>query len=217
VVISCRGFATTDRLVEIRSEVPVNLSIKLAVASVATTVEVNDTATLINPYEASTIYSDGQRSVSEQLSTVPGRTVTDLVNAEPGWLYETNGILHPRGSEYDVQFVRDGVPLTENRSPSFSAPSEDGDVESVQTRTSGYPAEYGRKLGGVVEVTSKTDTPSGLHGQAVFNGGSFATATGDLGLSYVSGASDFSGNISGGLTDRYLDSRCSTISPITAR
>ena len=206
LTIAHKGFATADHLLEIRSEVPVKVSLTLTLATVTTQVEVSDSATLINPYEASTIYSNGQKSISEQLSTVPGRNVSDLVNAQPGWLYEANGILHPRGSEYDVQFVRDGIPLTENRSLTFAAPFEDGNVESLQTRTGGYPAEYGRKLGGVVEVTTKTDAPSGLHGQAVFNGGSFSTGTGDIGLSYVRGANQFSGNVSGGLTDRYLDS-----------
>ena len=41
------------------------------------------------------------------------------VDDEPGWLYEANSVLHPRGSEYDVQFVVNGLPLTENRSPAL--------------------------------------------------------------------------------------------------
>ena len=205
LVISHSGFATQSRTVEVRSEVPIHIAITLAVATMATQVEVNDSATLVNPYESSNIYSDGQRAINERISTAPGRALFDLVNAQPGWLYEANGVLHPRGSEYDVQFVKDGLPLTENRSPGFAAPFEDENVESLQTRASGYPAEYGRKLGGVVEVTSKSDVLPGWHGQAVFGGGSFSTATGDLGLSYGRGANQFAGNISGGLTDRYLD------------
>ncbi len=43
----------------------------------------------------------------------------DLVNSQPGWLYEGNAVLHPRGSEYQTQFVVDGIPLTDNRSPGF--------------------------------------------------------------------------------------------------
>src|SRR5439155_523521 len=84
----------------------------------------------------------------------PARELLDLVSEQPGWLYEANGVLHPRGSEYDVQFVVDGLPLTQNRSPAFAPSLDAGDVESLRVLTASFPAEYGRKLGGVVEVTT---------------------------------------------------------------
>ena len=59
-----------------------------------------------------------------------GRSITDAVASEPGWLYEANSVLHPRGSEYDVLFVVNGLPLTENRSAGFAPPLESEDVES---------------------------------------------------------------------------------------
>jgi hypothetical protein len=53
---------------------------------------------------------------------------------------EANGVLHPRGSEYGVQYVFDGLPLLDNRSPNF-APSPDIDqVQSMIVRTGSYPA-----------------------------------------------------------------------------
>ena len=50
------------------------------------------------------------------------------MNSQPGWLYEGNAVLHPRGSEYQTQFVVDGIPLTDNRSPSFGPEIEADDV-----------------------------------------------------------------------------------------
>ena len=114
----------------------------------------------------------------EQISAQPGRTLTDLVNDQPGWLYEANGILHPRGSEYDVQYVFDGLPLTQNRSPAFAPSLDPEDVESMRVLTAGFPAEYGRKLGGVIEVTTEKNAPSGLHGDLNVEGGSFASVSG---------------------------------------
>lgn len=60
---------------------------------------------------------------------------SDLMNDLPGWLYETNGVLHPRCSEYDVQYVVDGMPLTQNRSPAFSPSFEPSEVESLRVLT----------------------------------------------------------------------------------
>ena len=39
--------------------------------------------------------------------------------------------------------------------------------------TAGIPAEYGRKMGGVIEVNTLQDSQAGFHGQAVLSGGSF--------------------------------------------
>lgn len=78
---------------------------------------------------------------------MPGRSLQDLVNSQPGWLYEGNAVLHPRGSEYQTQFVVDGVPLTDNRSPSFGPEIEADDADSMSIYTAGIPAEYGRKMG----------------------------------------------------------------------
>lgn len=71
--------------------------------------------------------------------------------------------------------------------------------------TANYPAEYGRKLGGVIEVTTEKDVPSGLHGRITAGGGSFSTAGGSGAISYAHKGNrvSFSGN--GFHTDRYLD------------
>ncbi len=48
--LQAEGFAPWSDLVEIRSEVPVRLAVALAVAPVTTQVQVNDSATLVDPY-----------------------------------------------------------------------------------------------------------------------------------------------------------------------
>ena len=127
------------------------------------------------------------------------------MSEQPGWVFEANGVLHPRGSEYDVQFVVDGLPLTQNRSPAFAPSFDAGEVESLRVLTASFPAEYGRKLGGVVEVTTKKDVPAGWHGRLDAGGGSFSTVNGAAGVSYAQGANRFSANAQGFHTERYLD------------
>src|SRR6266567_7292708 len=186
------GFVPSTQLVEIRSMVPQQLSVTLGLTPVETQVEVNDAGTLVDPSRTGTVYTIGSQSVSEQSSPQPGRGILTVVDSQPGWLYEANGVLHPRGSEYDVQFVVDGLPLTENRSPAFAPPFESGDVESMRVMTADFPAEYGRKLGGIVEVTSKKDVPAGWHGRLDAGGRSFSTLNGAAGIFYARGAQRFS-------------------------
>jgi outer membrane cobalamin receptor len=203
--LQAEGFAPWSELVEIRSEVPVRVAVTLGVAPVTTKVEVNDYATLVDPYAAAVVYSVGRQAIEEHDAAQPGRELLDLVSQQPGWVYEANGVLHPRGSEYDVQFVVDGLPLTQNRSPAFAPAFDAGEVESLRVLTASFPAEYGRKLGGVVEISSKKDLQTGWHGRLDAGGGSFSAVNGAAGLSYAQAGNRFSASGEGFHTDRYLD------------
>jgi len=203
--LNAEGFAPWSDLVEVRSEVPIRISVTLGLAPVATQVQVSDSATLVDPSRAGTVYSIGRQTLGESLPTQPGRDLSDLVDDLPGWLYEANGVLHPRGSEYDVQYVVDGLPITENRSPAL-APSLDADgVDSMRVLTANYPAEYGRKLGGIVEVMTEKNVPLGLHGQFDVSGGSFGTVNGSAGVSCAHVKDRLSASGDEFHTDRYLD------------
>jgi outer membrane cobalamin receptor len=203
--LTAEGFAPWTELLEIRSEVPVRIAVTLGLAPVTTQVRVSDSATLVDPRATGTLYSIGRQAVGEQTAVQPGRELFDMVAQLPGWIYEANGVLHPRGSEYDVQFVLDGLPLTQNRSPAFAPSFDAEDVESLGVLTASYPAEYGRKLGGVVEVNTEKDAPTGFHGKIEAGGGSFSTASGAAMTSYSHGKDRYSVSGSGFHTDRYLD------------
>src|SRR5208283_1576767 len=70
--------------------------------------------------------------------------------------------------------------------------------------TAGIPAEYGRKMGGVVEVNSVRDARTGFHGELVLSGGSFDTASAYTMLQYLWGKNLFGVSASGAMTSRYL-------------
>ena len=56
--------------------------------------------------------------------------------------------------------------MDDNRSPAFAPELPDAEVEAVHVITGTFPAEYGRKLGGVVDVTTSKDVRRGFHGTA---------------------------------------------------
>jgi hypothetical protein len=199
------GFSLFSGLIEIRSALPTEYLIKLSIAAVSSAVDVTAENPLLDPNRTSSGNRIEPQAISGRATSLPGRSLPDLVDSQPGWVYEGSATLHPRGSEYQTQFVVDGVPLTENRSPSSGLSIEADDVGSLTTYTAGIPAEYGRKMGGVVEVdTSKQDHP-GLHGQAVISGGSFGTANGYALAQYGWGRNTLAANADAAHTDRYLD------------
>ncbi len=199
------GFVAAHDSVEIRSSIPESYTIQLKLSTVEQAVNVVANSTLINPDEAGSVSQVGSPFIQTRLGSLPGRSLQDLVNSQPGWLYEGNAVLHPRGSEYQMQFVIDGIPLTDNRSPSFGPEIEADDVDSMSIYTAGIPAEYGRKMGGVVEINTLEQTQPGFHGQVVLSGGSFDTAGAFTDGQYVWGKNTLGGSASGSMTDHYLN------------
>jgi hypothetical protein len=204
--VQAQGFAAVAEAVEIRSALPLDRTIHLQLASVSQSVRVAATNTLMDPYRPGSVNELGSESLQNRPTAIPGRGLQDLVNSQPGWLYEGNAVLHPRGSEYQTQFVVDGIPLTDNRSPSFGPEAEDADdVESVKIYTAGIPAEYGRKMGGVIEVNTLKSGGSGLQGHLTLFGGSYDTASANTQLQYTSGKNTFGVSASGNMMSHYLN------------
>jgi hypothetical protein len=206
VQIDAPGFARVSEQAEIRSALPLDRAIQLKVAPVSESVNVNASATLIDPYRAGSVNQLGAQAIQERLTALPGRGMQDLVNSQPGWLYEGNAVLHPRGSEYQTQFVVDGIPLADNRSPSFGPePAEADGVESLTIYTAGIPAEFGRKMGGVVEVNTLKNQDPGFHGQLTLFGGSYDTAGADTQDQYTWKGNTLGVSASGNMTNHYLN------------
>jgi len=205
VSVSRSGFSPFAGLLDIQSALPTEFHVTLSVSPVQAQVTVSADETLLDVRGSSTVNRIGADSLQRRVSALPGRSVPDLVNTQPGWLLEANGVLHPRGSEYQVQYVVDGLPITDNRSPSFAPEVSADEVHAMSILTGGYPAEYGRKLGGVIEVMTAGEARRGLHSSIVASVGSFETVSGYGSTQYGwdRGTLGFSANIA--RTNRYLD------------
>jgi len=205
VEIQHDGFSPFSETVAIRTSLPTSQNIQFKLAAVSQTLTVNAAPTLIDPEQPGAVNQIGSDRIAHRLSSIPGRSLQDLVNSQPGWLYEGNAVLHPRGSEYQTQFVVDGIPLTDSRSPGFGPEIEADDVQSVSVYTAGIPAESGRKMGGVVEVNTVRDAQPGLHGDIVLSGGSFATAGAFAKAQFTRGPHTLGASANGSRTDHYLN------------
>jgi Carboxypeptidase regulatory-like domain len=199
------GFAEASESIEIRSSLPTEHTIQLKVTPVSESVTVSSANTLINPEQAGYVSQIGSSTIEDRPTSLPGRSLQDLVNTQPGWFYEGNAVLHPREAEYQTQFIVDGIPLTDNRSPGFGPVIEADDIQSLTAYTAGFPAEYGRKMGGVVEVNTLQTPQLGFHGEAVLSGGSYDSAGSFLQGQYSWGKNTLGATGSVGTTEHYLN------------
>jgi len=204
--VSRPGFAGASASIDVRSEVPITERVTLRVAPLLASVSVTPVPpTIVDPFLTGSTAILGVDRLADRPASAPGRSIADLVNTQPGWLLEANGVLHPRGSEYQVQYVVDGIPFRDNRSAAFAQSLGVDEFESLTVRTGGFPAEFGGKLGGVIEVNTVRDPRTGFHGNASLQAGSFSTVNGFFFGQYGAPRVSAGVSVEAGRTDRYLD------------
>jgi hypothetical protein len=203
--VKAQGLETATLRLDIPSELPVRREVTLAVAAVASSITVEDVAPLLDPAEPAQILRVGRERLGATFANPLGRGVIDNITDLPGWLLEANAVLHPRGSEYDTQYVLDGVPVYDNRSIGFVPAFETDELEAVQVSTAGIPAELGRRLGGVIELFPRRSPQLGRQSEIQFRAGSFSTVQGSASTHYQAETFAYSVGVRAGHTDRYLD------------
>ena len=82
------GFAAASEVLAIRSSLPTSYIIHLKVPTVTQSVTVKAASTLIDPDQSGSINQIGAETIRHRLGSIPGRSLQDLVNSQPGWLYE---------------------------------------------------------------------------------------------------------------------------------
>jgi hypothetical protein len=139
----------------------------LQVAGVTEQVQVTAESPLVDVKQS-------QRATSirdEQIDLLPkGRDFTTLVTQAAGANQESKlgGISIDGASAGENRFIIDGIETT-NLQTGVSGKNVIADfVEEVQVKSSGYAAEYGGALGGVVNVMTKSGT-NNFRGSALFN------------------------------------------------
>jgi hypothetical protein len=205
MVISHAGFATHEESMAIRSPVPQVRTVTLALGTVSSTVTVRAEAELLDQGQPAQIAQRGPQQLEETLGTTLGRSMIDVITTLPGWLVEANAVLHPRGSEYDTQYVIDGMPLYDNRSLAFAPAFENHEFAGVNVFTAGIPAEYGRRLGGVIALDTRRRETPGYSSDLQFQSGSYGTNAGAVGQHYRNTQTALSLGLHAGQTNRYLD------------
>ncbi|MEX2263935.1 MAG: TonB-dependent receptor [Bryobacteraceae bacterium] len=205
LAVTQSGFEEFVDTIEIRSAVPQEKEVTLKIGAIKTEMTVRSAAPLLDRSHPGLVMQSGLGQLDETPGTTLGRSMIDVVTTMPGWLLEANAVLHPRGSEYDTQYVIDGMPLYDNRSIGFAPAFENSEFAAVNIMTAGIPAEYGRRLGGVIALDTRRVDLLGHSSEAGFQAGSYGTQIGSVTHQYRAGRTAVSLGVQGGHTDRYLD------------
>jgi hypothetical protein len=204
VHVEGEGFQPSEQSIDLESALPLTLDVALAVSGVANEVNVTDSA-MLETDRTSADTDINQTLIERQAGATPSRGIEAIVASAPGFATDDNGRMHPRGSESQVQYVIDGVPVTDNLSAIFSTSLDARTLRTVEVLTGGIPAEFGDKLAGVVNVNTRSGLEMPTQGGINFSGGSFST--GEVGADFSTHTSKFGllANLSASTSQRFLD------------
>jgi len=186
LTVNATGFGPYTQDVEVRSTVPLTLSVALTVATFNMSVTVESTAEDLLENN-STFHTDVDRGLFDKLPLEsPSSSVSSLVTlATPGIAADSNGLFHGLGDHAENSFSVDGQPITDQQSKVFSNQIPLDSVQSMEVIAGAPPAEYGGKTSVVIDVTTRSGlgltTPKG---SVTTSYGSFGTSNVDFNLSY---------------------------------
>ncbi len=158
-------------------------------------VEIHDTWAVPPPPPATGSVTTVTR---QKLQDQPGgedRPITQVVATQPGVVQDALGNIYARGNHANVQYVIDGVPVPDSVGSLFAASIPTRLVQSLDVLTGGMPAEFGDRLGAVVNLTTRAagDHPEG---SAQVRYGSYQTV--EPGIAYSSPITDHTSAFVGG-------------------
>ena len=169
--VSADGFAARELAfaVEPREVRTVNVSLELA--GLAVGVEVAGALALI----PGTHSPSSTTLTSERLDVMPvfqRLSLSDaIVTSAPGMIRGHDDFVHIRGHEVALNPLINGVSFWENTHAVFSAGLSPDVIETANVMTGGFPAEYGNRFGGVIDIVTRSGLRMENRGAVTLAGG----------------------------------------------
>ena len=144
--VTSAGFSAFTQDVAVRTSVPIKVQASLALASEATTVEVEATGADLVENDPNS-HVDVDRNTFSKLPVFdPGAGLSQAITLSTGGVAsDSNGSFHPLGDHAQVSFVIDGQPISDQQSKVFSTQLPTSAIQSMSLNTGAPNAEFGDK------------------------------------------------------------------------
>ncbi len=169
--VDAPGFYPAEHRFVLRPRQPLSLAIDLQrKETVQEKVEVRSTYQTIDPEKTGSSYTFTHENL-ESLPAPLSETTNGLVNnLMPGASDSHDNFLAVRGTEFSLHEFINGVSFLDNTQPQFSPGVSPQIFETVDLMTGGFPAEYGNRFGGVLDIATRSGASMAGHGDVNFRG-----------------------------------------------
>jgi hypothetical protein len=157
------GFEVSQQSISLRSNVPFKLDVKLIISGQGTAIEVNasELRTTIDTEATGTRTELDASTFARLPSQASGRGIESVLLSFPGFAANANGAIHPRGAHNQMTYVIDGMPISDQLTGAFANTVDPTIVQNIELFTGDVPVEYGSKVSGVANITTRTGIGSG--------------------------------------------------------
>lgn len=182
LTVSFPGFRRFERDVHVHSNLPIEIEAKLSLAPLEEVVVVHAQGELVEEDSARTHVNLDESKIEKLPGAAPSAGLSSLIAAAPGWIIDDNQRLHIRGSEGHILYVVDGVPIIDRLDATFAGSIDPRSLNSMDIITGSIPAEFGNRLGAVINLQSKSGIDLPLSGSFAMGAGNFRS--GEIGYSF---------------------------------
>src|SRR6266850_6004207 len=205
--IEVAGFQSIYRQLEVRSPIPVELKIDLATSlQEKVTVTADKNAAQLET-DTSVSHVDIDKSfIAKAPAPVATRAMEQIVTSTPGFAKDENGRFHFQGAHSQNEYVIDGQTISDQTGVTFSNSIDPGIAQSLEIIYGNVPAEFGEKIGAVINMVTKSGLGTGgPHPEAYVGMSKFSTV--EVGASVGGGSATYGyfGSVNGSKSDRFLD------------
>jgi len=129
-----------------------NITVELSIKGIAQSVDVTTQGETYSP-NSTTL----QKQAVDELPTDQRNNLPDMIAATaPGMIRSHDDFVHVRGNEIALNTFINGVSFWENPHSVFSSGLTPDVVQSANVITGSFPAEYGNRFGGVIDIVTKS-------------------------------------------------------------
>jgi len=203
--VNAAGFQHHHHDLTVRSSVPVNLEIALAIETARTSVAVTSETPLIETTPSAHSAVD-----SALFSRMPTASIasglSDIITlSTPAVVADSDGFFHSLGDHAQMALSIDNQPITDQQGSLFSTQIPVNAIQSIEAVYGGTPAEYGDKTSLVVTAVTRSGLGQATHGSFSSGYGSFGTFVeqGDVGFGGAKWGQFFA--VNGSRSGRFLD------------
>lgn len=164
--IEIQGFKPVHQSVDVRTSVPKELAIRLEIHEVTATVQVTAEPTAAQlETDNTTSHIDIDKSYIQRVpAAAASRAMEEIVTSTPGFAKDENGRFHFQGAHSQSEYVVDGQTISDQTGVTFSNSIDPGIAQSLEIIYGNVPAEYGEKIGAVINMVTKSALGSPFKG-----------------------------------------------------